>query len=113
MVPITSASSATKIEDALAHLPITATTQYRKGELIYGPDRISMNIYLVVAGAVGLSRIADDSSEVLFGVVRPDELFGESAFLGDPWLAERATALESVQLMSWTVADMEDLVAKR
>jgi len=72
-----------------------------------------MNIYLVVAGSVGISRIADNSSEVLFNVVRPDELFGESAFLGDPWLAERATALETVKLMSWTVADVDELMERR
>lgn len=113
MTAPTLASTAPQIEDALSHLPITATTAYRKGELIYGPDRRSTNIYLVVAGSVGMSRIAEEGSEVLFGIVRPDELFGESAFLGDPGVAEMATALESVKLMSWTVADMEDLVAKR
>jgi CRP/FNR family transcriptional regulator, cyclic AMP receptor protein len=113
MAPTSSAGPATQIEDVLAHLPITATTQYRKGELIYGPNRDSMNIYLVVAGSVGISRIAEEGSDILFGIVTPDELFGESAFVGDPGLAERATALEAVRLMSWTVADIEDLVAKR
>jgi CRP-like cAMP-binding protein len=50
---------------------------------------------------------------VLLEIVRPDELFGESAFLDTPCQCDRATAIESVELMTWAVSEMEDLVAKR
>jgi len=101
-----------RTEDALAHLPVSRTTDFGKGQTIYGPDRPSKSIYLVVTGKVGISQIAEDGSEVLLDIVRPDELFGESAFLDVP-PSERATAIENARVMTWAVSDMEDLVMKR
>ena len=108
----TSPTSDTRTEDALAHLPVSNTTEYDKGQIIYGPPQFSKSIYLVVAGKVGISQVAGDGSEVLLDIVRPDELFGESAFLDVP-PSERATAIENVKVMAWAVSDMEDLVTKR
>jgi CRP/FNR family transcriptional regulator len=67
----------------------------------------------VVTGKVGISQIAEDGSEVLLEVVRPDELFGESALLDVPRRSERATAIETSRLMTWPVSGMEDLVMKQ
>ena len=108
----TSPAVYTRIEDVLAHLPVSRTTEYSKGQMIYGPDRLSKSIYLVVEGKVGVSQIAENGSEVLLEIVRPDELFGESAFLDVP-PSERATAIEKAKVMTWAVSDMEDLVMKR
>jgi len=94
-------------------LPISSTTEYGKGQMIYGPDNLSSSIYLVVAGKVEISQIADDGSEVLLEIVRPDELFGESAFLDVPRRSEQATAIEKARLMTWAISDMEYLVMKR
>jgi CRP/FNR family cyclic AMP-dependent transcriptional regulator len=100
------------LEDVLEHLPISSTTEYRKGQTIYSPGRCSKSIYLVIAGKVELSQIAEDGSEVLLEIVRANELFGESAFLAAP-PSERATAFENVKLMTWPAACIEDLVIKR
>jgi CRP-like cAMP-binding protein len=67
----------------------------------------------VVAGTVGISHIAEDGTELLLELVRPYELFGESAFLYAPRRSEVATAVESAELMTWAVSDMEDLVKRR
>lgn len=109
----TSAELTSRMEDVLAHLPVSGTTEYAKGQLIYGPDHRSDSIYLVVTGKVGISQIAEDGSEVLLDIVRPEELFGESAFLDVPCRSERATALEKVRLMTWAVSEMEELVMQR
>jgi CRP-like cAMP-binding protein len=103
----------TRTEDALAHLPVSTVTEYSKNRMIYGPDQVSNSIYLVIAGNVGISHIADDGSEVLLEIVRPDEMFGETAFLDAPRRAERATAIDAAKLMAWAIADVEDLVTKR
>ncbi len=103
----------TRVADVLECLPVTRCTDYRKRQTIYGPDKRSNCIYLVVAGKVGISQIANDSSEVLLDLIRPDELFGESAFLDTPLASERAVAIEETRLMSWNVSDMENLVQKR
>ena len=67
----------------------------------------------MVTGKVGISQIAEDGSEVLLEIVRPDEFFGESAIIDVPRRSEQATAIEKARLMTWAVSDMEDLVMKR
>jgi CRP/FNR family cyclic AMP-dependent transcriptional regulator len=62
---------------------------------------------------VGTYRITEDGREVLLEIIRPDELFGESAFLDAPRLSERAVALEEAKVMTWAVSEMEELVTKR
>jgi CRP/FNR family cyclic AMP-dependent transcriptional regulator len=103
----------TRFEDILAHLPVSNTLEYGKGQTIYGPDKLSKSVYLVVTGKVGISQTADDGSEVLLDIVQRDELFGESAFLDFSRRPEQATAIERAKVMTWAVADMEDLVMKR
>jgi len=100
-------------EDVLAHLPISNTTEYRKGQIIYGPDQPSTDIYLVASGKVKLSRISEEGGEVLLEIMRTDELFGQSGFLTVPNRSEQATALENSKVMTWPISAMEDLVAKR
>ncbi len=100
-------------EDVLAHLPNSATTVYRKGQIIYGPSQPSTNIYLVAAGKIKLSQIAEDGHEILLDVVLPDELFGESAFAVGSCRPEQAAALESAELMIWPISAVEDLVTAR
>jgi CRP/FNR family cyclic AMP-dependent transcriptional regulator len=102
----------TRIEDILEYLPVSETREFAKGRCIYGPNHPSDLLYLVVTGTVRLSRITGEGSEVLLDIVRPDELFGESAFLGCP-RADRATAVEPTKLMTWAISDMEQLVTKR
>jgi CRP/FNR family transcriptional regulator len=109
----TSLGLPTRLEDVLEHLPVSCTTEYNKGQTIYGPDCLSKSIYLVVTGKVGISQIAEKGREVLLDIVRPDELFGESAFLDGLRRSEQATAIEKAKLMTWAVSDMEDLVMKR
>jgi CRP/FNR family transcriptional regulator, cyclic AMP receptor protein len=94
-------------------LPISSTTEYRKNQMIYGPGDASKGIYLVMSGKVGISQIAEDRTEVLLDIVRPDELFGESAFLAEPRRSERTTAVEVAKVMTWPVSEIEDLVMKR
>jgi CRP/FNR family cyclic AMP-dependent transcriptional regulator len=101
------------LEDVLAHLPVSSTISYRRGSVIYGPDHPSTSIYLVSAGKVGMSRIAEDGREILLEIIRTDELFGESAFLDGSCRSEQATALENAMVMTWTASHIEDLVMKR
>lgn len=110
---VLSEDTPTRFEDVLAHLPASKISEYAKGQMIYGLDTYPQSIYLVVKGTVGISHIADDGSEVLLHIVRPDDLFGESAFLDAPRRPERAEAIQSAQVMSWSVSEMEDLVTKR
>jgi CRP/FNR family cyclic AMP-dependent transcriptional regulator len=100
-------------EDILALLPVSTVVEYPKGKIIYGPDKPSASIYLLAAGTVRLSHIADDGYEVIVDLIRPDEVFGESAFLNLARSSERATAHENTKVMVWSVSAIEDLITKR
>ena len=60
-----------------------------------------------------LSQIAEDGSEVVLGILGPDEVFGQSAFLAVPPRNEKTSALEKTTLMMWPIATVEDLVTRR
>jgi len=50
--------------------------------------------------------------QVLVDIYKSDEFFGESV-LNLSLRAEQATAMESTQVMTWTTAEIEDIVTKR
>jgi CRP/FNR family transcriptional regulator len=83
------------------------------GQVIYGPECPSSSIYLLVAGKVRISQLAAAGTEVLHDIIRPEEIFGESAFLDSRSASERAIAAEKCKVMSWEVSDMENLVTNR
>jgi len=100
-------------EDILSYLPTVRVTEYARRQAIYAPDNCSTCLYLVISGKVGISKVSPKGHDVLLEVVRPEEVFGESAFLGTSRGDERATALENVKLMNWDVSIIKDLLAKR
>jgi len=55
---------------------------------------------------------AEDGSRLLLDIARPNELFGESAFLAAT-RSDAAEALERTELMSWGFSEMIDLVTAR
>jgi CRP-like cAMP-binding protein len=57
--------------------------------------------------------MAEGANGLLVEIIRPDELFGESAFLADPCPYEQATALENTTVMKLAIADVQDLVVSR
>ncbi|HXK04458.1 MAG TPA: Crp/Fnr family transcriptional regulator [Verrucomicrobiae bacterium] len=97
----------------MAHLPCSTIVEYRKGQIIYSQDQPSTTLYLVIDGKVKVSRVADDGHQVVVDIYQADEFFGESAFLNLPHRCEQATALENSKLMTWTTAEIEDIVTKR
>jgi CRP/FNR family cyclic AMP-dependent transcriptional regulator len=101
------------IEDVLEHLPVSSTREYSKGQMIYGPDEPSKGIHLVVSGKVEIWQVAGKGKELLMEIVRPDELFGESAFIDPPCRTELASAFEATRVMTWPISQVEDLVMKR
>jgi CRP/FNR family transcriptional regulator len=101
------------LEDPLAHLPCSTIVEFRKGQTIYNSDQRSSAIYLVIEGRVKVARLADDGRQVVVDIYQPDEFFGESAFVSLPQRSEQAVALEKTKLMTWTTAEIEDIIAKR
>ena len=105
--------SRTYVEEVLSHLPIARTTDYTKGQIIYGRNTLAKNIHLLVAGKVEISQISEDGSEVLLEVIRPDEFFGESSIIDNRQRCERSRAIESSVLMTWSVSEVEGIAMKQ
>jgi CRP/FNR family cyclic AMP-dependent transcriptional regulator len=103
----------TTLEDPLAHLPCSSILEYRKGQVIYNQDQPSSSLYLVIDGKVKVCRMAEDGRQVVVDIYQPDDFFGESAFLSSAAREEQAVALESTKAMTWSTAEIEDLVVRR
>lgn len=101
------------LEDPLAYLPCSTIVEFAKGQLIYGRSQLSNSIYLVIDGKVKVCRTADDGRQVVVDIYQPDEFFGESGFLGEHHRVEEATALDATKVMTWSTAEIEDLVGRR
>ncbi|MGO4884454.1 MAG: Crp/Fnr family transcriptional regulator [Bryobacteraceae bacterium] len=97
----------------MAHLPCSTILEYKKGQSIYSQDQPSASLYLVIEGKVKVSRTSDDGHQVILDIYQPDEFFGESAMLNLPQRSEQACAMENTRLMSWSAAEIEDIVTKR
>ncbi len=101
------------LEDPLAHLPCSTILECKKGQAIYDQDQPSNSIYLVIDGKVKVCRVAEDGRQVVVDIYQLDEFFGESAFLNLPHRQEIAIALENTKVMTWTTAEIEDVVQRR
>ena len=104
---------ARQLEDPLAHLPCSSILEYRRGQVIYDQDQPATSIFLVIDGKVKVSRTADDRRQVLVDIYQTDEFFGESAILNSSKRDEQAVALDNTKVMTWTTAEIEDIVVRR
>lgn len=101
------------LEDLLEHLPCSCIEAHPKGHVIFSPERPLDRLYLIIAGIVALSRISETEGQVLVDIYAPYEFFGESAVLGCSHPDTRAVALQDTQLMTWTSAQLQTLMAVR
>jgi CRP/FNR family cyclic AMP-dependent transcriptional regulator len=103
-----------RLEDPLAYLTCSSVLEYKKDQVIYGPDQPSLSLYLIVGGKVKIQRIKDHWGDVLVDIYCTDEFFGDSALIGSPDINEKAVALEDkTTVMVWAGAVVEDFMMRR
>jgi CRP/FNR family transcriptional regulator, cyclic AMP receptor protein len=95
--------------DALNYLPRRPLVEHPKGHVVYSGS--SDALYLVAAGRVKVSSLAANGGEAIVRIVPSEGLFGEECLI-DHDGAERATALDRVQLMAWKRSEIEQHVEK-
>jgi len=100
---ITPGTKQARYEDVFALLPASKTTAYDKGQTIYGWTRIREYLHGNQRYG-GIMHTADDGSAVLLDIVRPNDLFGESAFIAVSEHREGAKAIERTEVMAWAVS---------
>ena len=101
------------LEDPLAYLPRSIVMEYRKGEIIYSNHQPCNNLYLVISGTVKITRVSDHGSQVVVDLYRPDEFFGEAAFVSLTHTSEQAVAHQKTTLMAWRAGDIEEMIMKQ
>jgi CRP-like cAMP-binding protein len=101
--------AAKRAHDALDYLPAKPLIDCAKGRLIYSGNCDAL--YLVTSGRVKVSRVAADGCEAVVRIVPRDGLFGECSLInGDE--GDRAVALDRVQLMAWSKAEVEHQIER-
>src|SRR4051794_11723703 len=101
------------VDDALSYLPCSGIMEYKKGQVIYNQHQHSTHLYLIVEGKVRISRLADSGAQLVVDMYLKDEFFGEAALLPDAPHGEQATAIGNTKVMSWTRAQIEELILRR
>jgi CRP-like cAMP-binding protein len=64
----------------------------------------------VVSGRVKITTATDDGCNIVVRIVPSEEFFGESALVRPTAPLEQAVALETVTLMAWSAAEIEQLI---
>jgi CRP-like cAMP-binding protein len=101
------------MEDALMYLPRKGVTDHAKGETIFDETNPSRSLHLVVQGRVKIAKPLEAGGQSVVDIFNTDDFFGESSLLGSVQATERATALDSVTLMSWAAAEIEEQVERQ
>ena len=99
-------------EDPLTYLPRKPLQEFAKGQMIYGPDRPSDRLYLVILGRVKISAASDDGGQTIARIVCPEGLFGEACMIGSASGTETVMAVDNVTVMSWTRAEIEHQIER-
>ena len=102
-----------KLLDPLDYLPCSTILEFKKGHVIYNQDQPATHLFLVIAGRIKVSRVADHGKQVVVDIYQADEFFGEAALLRHPDGSEHVSTIEDSRLMAWTALAVEDLVVKR
>jgi CRP/FNR family transcriptional regulator len=100
------------VEDALNYLSRKPLLEFARGRVIYDPQQPSSSLYLVVSGRVKVATTADDGCQTIVRIAAPEDLFGEGALLGQSTRSEQAVALDPVNVMGWTAAEIESHIER-
>ncbi len=101
-------------EDPLVLLPRRRPQTFNKDELIYDAHDFAESIYLIVDGAVKISRFTASGREIVIDVEPRESFFGLTALLGEGegLRKEAARPLGTTQLMEWRLDELRDIIAR-
>ncbi|HEX5058276.1 MAG TPA: cyclic nucleotide-binding domain-containing protein [Kofleriaceae bacterium] len=84
--------------------------QYRNGATIFSEGEPGDKFYLIVEGAVRISRIVPGMGEEALAVLRPGNYFGEMSLIDDAPRSATAMCHEKCRLFVVNRRDLEDLL---
>lgn len=99
-------------EDPLNYLPRKPMQEFAKDRIIYSPQQPCDHLYVVILGRVKIISIAEDGCQTIGRIVRTEGLFGEPCLIGLRGQSETASALDTVNLMAWSRAEIEQHIER-
>ena len=99
-------------EDPLTLLPRRRPQVFDKDQVIYSPEDPADSLYLVVDGAIKISRISAGGKEVVLDVESRESFFGITSLLGDGARDELAVPLERSSVMEWRIDELRELMGR-
>jgi len=84
--------------------------RYARGDVVFRHDDPGDRFFLVLEGAVRVSRSVPGMGEEALAVLRPGNALGEMALVDDSPRSADATAHEACSLLAIAKDDMEDLL---
>ena len=90
------------------YLPRKAPTSFRKRQIVFDEHHPQGAVYFILRGRVKVTVPLHHGSETVIDIFGAGDLLGESSFLGNLRLSQRAVALDNVSLMSWTTLEIEE-----
>jgi CRP/FNR family transcriptional regulator, nitrogen oxide reductase regulator len=100
-------------QSILAHLPISTTHRYRKGDVLYRANDAPVDVVIVLKGVVAVSWAGERGDGEMLEVFGPSELLDERAFLNASCPGGRAVALGDVLVMTWAAPVMAEILRER
>lgn len=107
-------SSISLWEDPLVLLPRRKPQTFEKDQPIYDTQDQAESIFLLVDGAVKISRFSESGRETVIDVESRESFFGLTAILGEGegLRGEMAVALETAQVMEWRLDELREIIAR-
>lgn len=86
--------------------------EIEKNQPIYFPNEPSNSIYFLKTGRVKISRYSDDGKEMIMAFIKPGEVFGEMAYLGESERTDIAITTEPSLICAINKEDFSKFIEK-
>ena len=101
---------ATKLPDILLDFSEGRFKNYSKGDFIYLPDDLSINIYIITNGLVKIGGYSPTGKEVMFDCIFSSEFFGNLKYIEGNFFCEYAKALVDTSVIELKVEKFKKLM---
>lgn len=102
-----------KVATRLANGRELAPQAFSKGEYIYQPDDPAITIFLLEEGRVKVGTFSDAGREIIKGILKPGDVFGELVILGEHKRRDYAVAMDPhVKVCALSVSELKSLMVE-
>lgn len=100
-------------QDSMMELnKMVSEKEINKNQPIYFPNEPSHSIFFLKKGRVKISRYSDDGKEMIMAFIKPGEVFGEMAYLGEGERTDIAITVEPSYICAINKNDFASFIDK-